>query len=823
MILGKVASQSESNRPLLYSLQLSPSRLATASLRRRGVKVISIDARSGSPEASHKVEDWLRAFACALRRYERRKHYLRLTPLDVGDNIDIPKHEHSPLRRDALERIENGLCSDFRVIIVKGEPGIGKTQLLALAAAKSTETPGTGLADEVFERVIWIRAECTAPGAGHTLDRIFRSILCSIQTTSAGIGRSSNTSHLPDTELRSQQDEVNRLLQQHRVLVIIEDLERPEPSSAARPGDVPTKADTARDQHAAKLELQRIRNWLESPGPYAYPKSRIIVSSRNLILPGFVVEIEPLTQAQATILIKEHSRKIMLRRAIKGELPEDSTDATEMTIEKLSRVTFRNPQVIKMALGLMNGSEDRNAPATALAELASRPDTKLESVFEALLERALESIENSLQSKKPEQKEHPRMILAAMLAFPDGEPIPARLLKIAAGMPDSPAEFMEHAQILVNYGLLERDACAGTYSVHRIIRNLLSQRPAETKLAGTASTKLAEHLLDFLRDKNVICRPEVDQPYWNALVRAEMCQVDPYWRIIKHVLQAVRNDPIIIALALVLPHYMDSRLLNVERKAMLTSAIAQFDELKKKPDYQKRSEELDRNHALLMIDALAWTHIEDRELQKAETQIERGLVLAGANPELEALAECWRARAAMLGQQSSLRPNWDQAEKHMENARSKVFASEQPWIKLRIMMMDGDLHKLMGKPREALRLYREAERQAEYYGGEGDGYQTSPRIGIALLEMKPEPNEEEEIEAERRFEKLVENRQVAIGQLYGRYGLALLAARRNSTREAISQLNIIRQELYYRGLGNVLLELTEALYEEINSRGHVPG
>jgi hypothetical protein len=223
-----------------------------------------------------------------------------------------------------------------------------------------------------------------------------------------------------------------------------------------------------------------------------------------------------------------------------------------------------------------------------------------------------------------------------------------------------------------------------------------------------------------------------------------------------------------------------------------------------------------------MIDALAWTHIEDRELHEAETKIEKGLALAHANPELYALAECWRARAAMLGQQSSLRPNWDQAEKHMENARSKVFSQEQPWIKLRIRMMDGDLHKLMGKPREALRLYRDAERQAEYYGGEGDGYQTSPRIGIALLDMKPGPTEEEEREAERRFEKLVENRQVAIGQLYGRYGLALLAARRNSTREAIGQLNIIRQELYYRGLGNVLFELTEALYEEINRRGHAP-
>jgi hypothetical protein len=822
MILGKVASQSESNRPLLYSLQLSPSRLATVSLRRRGVKVIPIAARSGSPDASKKVEDWLRGFAHALRRHERRKHYLRLTPLDVGDNIDIPKHEHFPLRRDALERIENGLCSDFRVIIVKGEPGIGKSQLLALAAAKSTDHPGTGLLDEVFERVIWIRADGSAPGAGHTLDRIFRSILCSIQTTSAGIRRSVNTSHLPDTELRSQQDEVNRLLQQHRVLVIIEDLERPEPSSAARSGNEPRKVDTARAPQAAERELQLIRNWLESPGPYAYPKSRIIVSSRNLILPGFVVEIEPLTRAQATTLIKEHSRKIMLCRAIKGELPEESKDAAEVTIEKLIRVTFRNPQVIKMALGLMNGSADSDAPHTALAKLSENPDTKLESVFAALLVRALECIENALASTKPEQKEFPRTILSAMLAFPDGEPVPARLLKIAAGMPDSPAEFIEHAQVLVNYGLLERDACAGTYTAHRIIRNLLNQRPEEMKLAGTATKALAEHLLEFLNDKNVACRPEIDQKYWNALVRPEMCQIDPYWRIIKHVLQEVRNDPIITKLAMVLPHYMDSRLLNVERKEMLTSAIAQFDKLKNRPESQNRIDVLRQNRALLMIDALAWTHIEDRELDKAETIIKRGLVLAGASPELEALAECWRARAAMLGQQSLHRPNWDQAEKHMANARSKVFPKDQRWIKLRIKMMDGDLHKLMGKPGEALRLYREAERQAEYYGGEGDGYQTSPRIGIALLDMKPEPAEEEEREAERRFEKLVENRQVAIGQLYGRYGLALLAARRNSTREAIGQLNIIRQQLYYRGLGNVLLELTEALYEEINRRGHAP-
>jgi hypothetical protein len=831
MILGKVASQSESNRPLLYSLQLSPSRLVTCSLRRRGVKVIPIDTRSGSPDASQKVEAWLRAFANALRRHERRKHYLRLTPFDVGDNIDIPKHELSPLRREALERIDNGLCSDFRVIVVKGEPGVGKTQLLALAASKCTECPGTGLSDEVFERVIWIRAECNASGVGHTLERIFRSILCSIQTTSAEIGKSASESHLPDTQLRPRQQEVNRLLQQHRALVVIEDLEHPEPTSVASASGKSRKLNAEVDveqqhiddkQQTQKEELKRIRDWLESPGPYAYPKSRIIVSSRSLILPGFVVEIEPLTRTQATTLIKEHCRKIMLRRAIDEELPEKSDDMAKVTIESLINITFRNPQVIKMALGLMNGTKDPEAPKKALAKLVARPDTKLETVFKALLVYALNWIENNLGPEpKTDKPGIHRTILVAMLAFPDGEPVPAHLLEIAAGKQEKPSEFTEHAQILANFGLLERNASAGTYTVHRIVRSLLKQRPEEAALVGLAHQRLAQHLLDHLRDKNVICRPDIKEEYWNALVRAEMSQVDPYWRIIKHVLQEMRNDPIITSFAMVLPHYMDSRLLNVERKAMLTSAVVQFDKLIKDPDNQDQIGALKRNQALLKIDALAWTHIEDRELDLAEIEIEEGLQLVRDQTDLVALAECWRTRSAMLRQKSCIRPNWDEAEKHMEQARTSIFSQSQRWIQLRIKMMDGDLHKLMGKPREALRLYREAEQQAEYYGGEGDGYQTSPRIGIALLDMKPEPTEEEEREAERRFEKLVENRQVAIGQLYGRYGLALLAARRNSTREAISQLNIIRQELYYRGLGNILLELTEALYEEINRRGHV--
>lgn len=772
MILGEVASQSGETRPLLYTLLLRPSRLTVQALARRGVKVIPLRANRGSVQASEMVEAWLRSFAKALHRYERRKRYLRVTSSKVGDNFDIPQYKRTLVRSETLRRIDEGLHSEFRVIVVKGKAGIGKTQLVASAVANSLEATGPVVVNEVFEREIWIRPEIDAKGRLHTLERILRAITSSIQTLSATKA---------EPAVKSEQI-VNRLLQEHKVVVVIEDLERPTNGhlslSNGNPGDDSGQRD----------ELEKIMKWLETPIRYASPNSRIIVTSRNLSLPGFVVEVAPLTQDQARTMVKQHANDIMLRRSIRNGL-------TDAEIGSLAECTLGNPQVIKMALGLVNGTKDPAAVVSTIRSEIELHHASTERVFDALVQGALQQMELDAHE-----------VLAAMLAFPESEPIPPRYLRKTCGIGgERRAIFERSVDKCVELGLVDRNIADGTLTLHRITKESVGRYFATSRLPAEAQARLAKHLLDFLGDGQVIRRAWVADEYWNALVRGEMAKVDPYWRIIKHVMRKSTNDPIIADFIMLLTHYMDSRFLNDERTEFLGSAIKVLNKL-------EQTDETKRKLALLRIDALAWTHIEEEKLDEASEEINRGRELIDKEKDLDllALAECWTARI------ESARNNWSAAEQHLNRAFAAANKLEnKEWIQMRVKMMAGDFRKMINEPEEAIRLYEEAENLAECYGGEGDGYQTSPRIGIALLDLKDERAEEK---AEQRFRKLVDNQQIAIGQLYGRYGIALIAARKHSTREAMTQLRMIRQEIYHRGSGNVLLKMTQALYEEIRNR-----
>ncbi|XYJ12665.1 SIR2 family protein [Telluria sp. B2] len=877
MILGKVASQSGATRPLLFSLQLRPSKLAVAALKRRGVKAIEIDAEPGKPGASEKIEEWLRHFALALHNYERRKYFVRERKFIVGDNFEIPRHKGSLVRIEALQRIEDGLRSEFPVVIVKGEPGIGKTAIVAAAAANAIRSRSDMLACEGFACAVWIRAD---PGNGtgkdpcrHTLDRILRAISSSIQTASMipGAQRPSEVSNAAAREFIKMQ-EVTRLLQHERVLVVIEDLERTD------------------------SELGRIAKWLENLRIFSHPKSKIVITSHSLILDDFVVQLEELKPPEAKHVAFEQANAVKLK-VLHNRLATKAVDI-------LARFGFGNPQAIKLGLGLISlrfdacsrerpdepdeaqpsasadhstGAPPRSAKAfrshvracmrqsiedlcAALEPLRGDPCRNIDQVFATLVNVTVDFLASS------QAYTGTLPILTAMLAFPESEPAPSRLLHLAAGGEGMPgSRFAEAAGILVKAGLLERDGADASYTLHRLTREALRLRLKDGP--GGAKERLANRLLEFLKDENVIRRTkavidgkEVIIPeYWNALVRDEMSQVDPYWRIIKHVVREVGGDRRIVDFAMVLTHYMDSRFLNDERKAMLVAAIGMLDQKannKRLPDDEQK--QAASTAALLRIDALAWTQTEEMMLDEAIAAIDEGekALARQDDPDLRALAHCWRARIECA------REKWDEAEACLEKLHSPAPLS--PWIRMRTEMMQGDYFHMRGQPKRALEHYRKAEAFAEDYGGEGNGYQTSPRIGIALMataslldkeeddlnkkaaeengprksqpgntgDAKPSREELEKTgrrpgtladerrrcleEAELRFQRLVENEGVSIGQLYGRYGRALIAARKKSTREAMRELQLIWQELYHRGgPGSQLLKLTEKLYTEI--------
>jgi hypothetical protein len=905
MILGKVALQSGATRPLLFSLQLRPTELATAALKRRGVKAIPIDATAGEPEASDKIEAWLRSFAQALHKYERRRHFFRKTDFRVGDNYGVPQHKRWPVRTKTLARIERGLRSEFPVVVVKGEPGIGKTQLVASAVTEALKSRSHLLTDEVYECVIWIRADSGENDSGHTLDRILRAISSSIQATAVPPPKHVSNDAGDDTRRELvKKHEINRLLQQEKVLVVIDDLERSNSS-----------------------ELVRIQEWLESRRDFANPKSKIIVTSRTLVLPGFAVEVGPLSRTEAQEVADEYAGAIKLRMPAEMLLGSGSI----MLCRRI--YGLGNPQAIKLLLGLMNlvlNPTETGGEQEEIRELKQEqkkkqeqgrktgryeeeeqkknfnkqqenvetlinflPKEELKEKFDNPCRRVGELIKELVRVIIENIKEQPaKNILTAMLAFPEAEPVPPYLLRVvAAGINQVGAkesakfkdEFVRIAAVLVRCGLLDRDVIGDTYTMHRVTRNAvmeyITQQAARqrdtdglansTNPVDSARECLVRHLLQFLKDENVIRRPEIPDEYWNALVRDEMARVDPYWRIIKHAVcevaksgrtgparQTDESEPI-VQFAMLLTHYMDSRFLNDERHKILRWAL---EELEKGKGGDPPTEEERKQAALLRIDALAWTHIEEMMLDEASKEIDKGeKALPAKDKDLCALASCWRARIELA------RKNLDEAEKYLKKARLQ-WKYLNAWIRMRVDMIDGDLYLLKEQPRQALYCYRKAEALANTYGGEGNGYQTSPRIAISLVhrasavegelkkldsdrekrarrQHKESPEEAEKRckdereeyekkkdlegerdaflkEAEHRFERLIENERVSIGQLYGRYGKALIAIGRKSTREAMREFQSIWQEIYHRGgPGNQLLLLTEKLYEEIKLRG----
>lgn len=789
LILGKVAAQSGPSRPLLYSLQLNPKPLAVQALNRRGVKTIELHPKPGARDASEAVQSWLGDFAMAIDRFQRRKYVAYKAPVQVCDRYEIPGHKQSHLRHDLLQRIDAGLHSQFRVIVVKGESGAGKTQLTGSIAAKNLEPHGAVMSKEVFERVIWLRADSHERQQAHTLDRILSAICCSVTSQSI-------------TKIQDKLDKktlADRLLQEHRVIVVIEDLEAP---STYDDGER-----TSAQEY--KLQFDNIVNWLEAPGPYVTPKSRIIVTSRSLILPGFVVEVSPLSHEEARAMIAEQISSIMLRQVLHDGLSGHQ-------IEQLVQLTQGNPQAIKLALGLVNCTAKTDLLQAALGSRAAvQRNRDIDVVFSLLVNAVVE---------REEFGSGARRIAAAMLAFPEAEPVPSELLLEAARLQHDRDAFDTGLETCIRSCFIERTGTNDAFIMHRITRDVLGRNDSFKEMAGESERALRDFLLKFLRRPDVIQRRGIKDEYWDALVRPEMARVDPYWYIIKHVIRQPIEAPILVEFTMLLAHFMDSRFLNEDRIRLIRSALDVLGKV-------EQTEVTRRRQALLRIDALAWTSIEEGAPDEARQSIEEGLQFIDKSKDYDllALAECWWARIA------SIDKKWDEAEHHMHDAMAAVAKMEdgKPWIRMRIKMMSGDLCKMSGNPQSALKAYEQAEALMETYGGEGAGYQISPRIGMALLDIweqsraaeqpaekaeadkKKKAEQETEFAADQRFKKLVAEEGVAIGRLYGNYGRALIAAGKKSTREAITHLQLVRQEIFNRSSGNVLLKLTEELYERI--------
>lgn len=768
MILGNAVFQTGATPPLIYAIQFQPTPLAVLAMKARGVTVIGIDAKPGTAQAEERIEEWLQQFSRSLNSMERRRHQsFEMRNFPTSSPV-LKRHAYSVQSQRVTDRIRSGLSSEFRVIVVRGEAGVGKTHLVADAARKNLQPSNRSLWIEGFEQIIWIRPILRKNGGFHTLDQIFSSI----------ISQMDGNAQVEDSETGRLKHKIEALLQEHRVLIVIEDLDDPRADGQRSPStDQPD---------AENVHFDGIKAWLEDIGNFSYARSRIVVTTRTAIVAGFTVEVPRLGAADGARMVREHARVIMLRSRF---------DALDGIVGPVVELTMGNPQAIRLALGLVNGAQAADWIGDARARARAGGRSGIEPVYDAIMAEIWARLPAGGVARR---------IVETMAAFPAEEWVPSALLKCAAPTAGDDAKSLQQAlQTCVRFGVLEYDTLTDHYFMHRTIKEALRRENLvdEARLID-ARSKLANELITFLRAEDVVCRPEIADPYWNALVRDEFVKIDPYWPIIESLMWWAEDQPIIVDFLLLLVHYMDSRFLNGHRLYFVNKAM------------QVGSTMDQRTRALLNIDALGWTYIEEGADVQALKYIKDGMdLLTAEDDDLRALAYAWRARiCASNGQVPQARIFIAQAEDCM-----KKFPTNY-WVKARVVMMAGDVSLVDGDPNAAEEYYLQAEANEERYGGEL-GYQTDPRIGFALLrkaDKEPENAADAIDKARARFIRIAENEHVPTGRLYGEYGLALIASRESSTDNALQQLKKLLKEISARqGENNVLLKLAKESYDSL--------
>ncbi|MEA2559356.1 MAG: LuxR family transcriptional regulator, glucitol operon activator [Acidobacteriota bacterium] len=505
------------------------------------------------------------------------------------------------------------------------------------------------------------------------------------------------------------------------------------------------------------IDDQNLIDWLEQ---LPYPSKAIITGrSRLERIAAWSVNLGGLNSGEAAELLRQHEP------LVEGE--EDQTR------QDLVRVTNGNPQAIKLALGLVRG---RVADLKEVVQLLETAGGKPEKTFQVLFSLAWEKSSQAA-----------RRILLATPLFVGVSSIREEALAAVAGPPF--ADFQEGLDRCREISLLEEVDERKGYVIHPKTRELArEQLDKQSGWKDEAKLRCTRYFLDLVRQK--VVRPQPDQPYWNALVGYGMDDLDPEWPSILQVMAWADEDgqeDVLVELLMLLVHYMDSRFKNLERLKYVQKAVAVLHR-------QGRSEE----EALLRIDALGWTCVEELKLDEAYDQIYRGYEMAKGK-DLQALGLAWRARVRVERRER----DFERADQLIKEA---LAIECSPWIRFRVNMAAGDIELKRGdrnSAKAALEFYQHAEREADSYGKEGGGYQTKPRIGLAYLEMG------EIAEAERKFKELSDLDKIPIARLYAEYGLALVEREKGHQSEALLMLNDIKAKIYRYTKSNLLLRLIE--------------
>jgi tetratricopeptide (TPR) repeat protein len=277
-----------------------------------------------------------------------------------------------------------------------------------------------------------------------------------------------------------------------------------------------------------------------------------------------------------------------------------------------------------------------------------------------------------------------------------------------------------------------------------------------------------------------------------------MLKVDPEWPSILELMRwcdETSHTQELFGFTLMLVHYMDSRFHNNDRLYFVRRSVE-----------IAQASGRGYDEALLRIDALGWTYAEESRFDDAMSEIRKGIAIAETledGADLLTLAWAWLARV------EAEQEHWTSAQDAIQRAGGR---ETPPWIVCRVLMARGDIELKMGEGGKALNSYQAAARASASYGDEGRGYQTKPRIGLAYLATGDYP------QAEQVFQELTRFGDMVIAELYGEYGLAMIAHQKGEAKGAGALVQDVRERLLRRTSSNLLLNMTQRLQLELASR-----
>jgi LuxR family glucitol operon transcriptional activator len=520
-----------------------------------------------------------------------------------------------------------------------------------------------------------------------------------------------------------------------------------------------------------------LESWLES---VPEPSKVIITSRRRQFRMSKPVDLEGLEVKDALELLRLHADSIGL---------EEIREKSDNELLPLVTNTAGNPLAIVWSLNSIKGGVFFEDLLKGLE--VNYKNKNINKIIEYVFAQSWKSLSSNAQK-----------VLSIVPLFVNVELICKEALQASSLLEVD--DFNNAIGELIEFKLLQIERNhkgKAKYKVHSLTHTLARVKLNQRKKFEIAARKRwSEYYLKYIK---VIERNQPDKRYWNVLVSPEMKIIDEEWSSINEVIKwADQNnqDRLFLDLIMLLVHYMDSRFLNLQRMQYVTKAVEIAHRLLQSED-----------EALLRLDALGWTLFEEGKLKAAYDEITFGLNIAKEidknnenRNDLLTLGYAWQARVEIeLGHPVEASELIDKALKLSETCNF--------WIKSRVYMAAGDIALKQQDNKTALEHYNNQVESMVEYDGEGNGYQVEPRIGLAYVKTG-------ELEkAEEKFNALRVDETIPIGKLYGDYGLALVAFRRNQKEEARRLAYETKEALSRKAASNILRKLIDELYEEMET------